>query len=276
VPHSFLYVPADRPDRAAKAFGLSGGAAPGAVILDLEDGVAPSAKDGARAELPGILGDRPAGGCAVWVRIGGDGSPETDLEVVAGLDVDGVILPKATSAALTVAVQMLSSLGRSLPVAPLIESARGLLDAPAMAAHPAVRRLAIGEADLTADLGLHPSAGDPELVPLRLQVVVASAAAGIGAPTGPVSTEFRDLDALRVSTEALRSQGFGSRSAIHPSQVPVINEVFTPAEDELARARELLDAYDTAMARGEGAFVGPDGRMVDEAVVRSARHLLSG
>jgi citrate lyase subunit beta/citryl-CoA lyase len=105
-----------------------------------------------------------------------------------------------------------------------------------------------------------------------MQIVVASAAAGIDPPTGPVSTDFRDLDAYRAGTQALKRMGFGSRSAIHPAQVEIVNEVFTPSADELARARRLVELSDAA---GGGVCVDDEGRMVDEAVVRSARHTIA-
>lgn len=107
-----------------------------------------------------------------------------------------------------------------------------------------------------------------------MSIVVASAAAGIDPPTAPVSTDFRDLDAYRRSTEALKHAGFGARSAIHPAQVAVIDEVFAPTHEEHAEP-SLVTAFDDAMTRGEGVFIGPDGRMVDLAVVRHARRALA-
>jgi citrate lyase subunit beta/citryl-CoA lyase len=106
------------------------------------------------------------------------------------------------------------------------------------------------------------------LGPVRAQVVIASAAAGISGPTGPVFLDVRDLDRLRSSTVALRRAGFGARSAIHPDQVAVIEDVFTPTAEEVARARGVVAAWDAA---GGGVAVDERGRMVDEAVVRLAR-----
>jgi citrate lyase subunit beta/citryl-CoA lyase len=110
---------------------------------------------------------------------------------------------------------------------------------------------------------------------MRSAVVVASAAAGVESPTGPASTDFRDLERLRTDTEGLLRMGFGARSAIHPAQVPVINEVFTPGEEEVARATRLVELHDEHRASGTGTFVDDEGRMVDEAVVRAARRTLS-
>jgi citrate lyase subunit beta/citryl-CoA lyase len=115
------------------------------------------------------------------------------------------------------------------------------------------------------DLG---DTGAAVLGPVRAQVVIASAAAGISGPTGPVYLDVRDLDGLRSSTTALRRAGFGARSAIHPDQVAVIEDVFTPTDEEVARARDVVSAWDAA---GTGVAVDERGRMVDEAVVRLAR-----
>ena len=102
----------------------------------------------------------------------------------------------------------------------------------------------------------------------------ASAAAGIDAPTGPVFTDFRDADGLRRSTEALARLGFGSRPAIHPAQVGVINEALTPTPRQLAAARELIEAFEEALSAGAGAAAS-DGVMLDAAVVRQARRVLN-
>jgi citrate lyase subunit beta/citryl-CoA lyase len=248
------------------------------LIVDLEDGVAPGAKPGARDALRVLAEAVPEDGPAVFVRINGADDPrvlDSDLQALDGLPVDGIYLPKATLAGVEAVAARLDLAGRaSLPLVALIESARGLLEAGELARHPRVERLAIGEADLTADLGVRPGPDDAEMIPLRLQVVVASAAAGIDPPTGPVSTDFRDLEALRASSEALARLGFAGRATIHPDQLAVVNEVFRPSAEARDDARRLVELFDRAVAEGHGAIVGPDGRMVDEAVVRRARRLL--
>ena len=147
-----------------------------------------------------------------------------------------------------------------------------MLSAPAIARAPRVVRLAIGEADLRAELGVDPSEDERELAAIRTQIVLASAAAGIEPPIGPVSTDFTDLDAFRRSTEALRRLGFGARATIHPAQVGIVNEAFTPTAAAIAQARRLVDRYESS---GGGVLLDDEGRMVDEAVVRAARRTLS-
>ena len=110
---------------------------------------------------------------------------------------------------------------------------------------------------------------------MRSSVVLASAAAGIEPPVGPVSTNFRDLDALRHSTEALARLGYLGRACIHPAQAAVVNEVFTPSAEVVESARALIERYDAAVAAGEGVFTDDSGRMVDLAVVRQARRALA-
>jgi citrate lyase subunit beta/citryl-CoA lyase len=268
---SWLYVPGDQPDK------LTGAAerGPDALIVDLEDGVAPTGKDAARRLVTDWLRrDRPRGddAPAVWVRVNNNANLMKDLEAIAPAGPDGIVLPKAEVPSMSRAVQLLGV--HDIALGALIETARGLLDASEMAMVPRVTRLAIGEADLAADLGLDPSPDERELWPLRSQVVVASAAAGIEPPCGPVSTDFRDLDAFRASTESLRRAGFGSRSAIHPAQVAVINEVFTPTAHEVEEAAAIVAAHEDAVARGNGITIDAQGRMVDEAVIRSARRTL--
>jgi citrate lyase subunit beta / citryl-CoA lyase len=156
----------------------------------------------------------------------------------------------------------------------LVETARGLVAAEAVAAAPRVVRLGLGEADLAGELGLQPGPDKEELWPLRSRVVVASAAAGILPPVGPVETAVRDADRLVRTTGILLRQGFRGRTAIHPAQVPVINEAFTPGPEELAAARDVLSRLAEAGERGSGVAMTADGGFIDAAVVRSAREVV--
>jgi citrate lyase subunit beta/citryl-CoA lyase len=266
---SYLYVPATEPDRLAKS--LERGA--DAVIADLEDAVAVGDKAAARETVARWLARLPATPVQVWVRINAE-SPAEDVAVLTG-QATGVVVPKASPALLERVDAALADRERDLDlpsgrfaVVPLIESAAGLLDLPAIAAGSRVHRLGIGEADLMGELGLRPGADRAELLPLRLQVVVASVAAGIAAPVAPTSTDFRDLESFRSTSAALLRLGFRGRTAIHPGQVPVVNEAFTPGEEELAAAQRLIDRFEAA---GSGVVVDDRGRMVDLAVVRAAR-----
>lgn len=267
---SYLYVPGDRPDRIATADGRDADA----LILDLEDAVAPASKDDARATVASSITDLST---EVWVRVNAGERMAGDVSAVVGPGLHGVVIPKASADALAAVDDIVAAAEeraglrqRSVRVAALVETAAGIVALTDIARAARVTHLALGEADLTADLGMGWS--DENLRPIRTQVVVASAAAALDPPTAPVSTDFRDLDALRASTVMLRDMGFGARAAIHPDQVGVINDVFTPSADEVARARDLLARYD---AGGGGVGVDADGRMIDEAVVRAARRVLA-
>lgn len=260
---TLLYVPADRPDRVAKA--LAGDA--DAVLVDLEDAVAADRKEYARAEAARLLAaaapDRP-----VQVRVNDvrTATGKADLAMVAALPPHvGLRLSKVEEAA-TVRVAADAAPGRALH--PLLESALGVENAYRVAtAHPAVASIGLGEADLRADLGLPPG-DDTGLAYPRSRIVVAARAAGLPAPVQSVYPHVRDLDGLARSCRTGRAAGFLGRAAIHPAQLPVIAAAFLPYEAEVRAARELLSAT------GGGARALADGRFVDEAVLRAARRVV--
>ncbi|HEU4849665.1 MAG TPA: CoA ester lyase [Terrimesophilobacter sp.] len=274
-PRSYLYVPGDQAERLEKAPGRGADA----LILDLEDAVAPQNKAAARELVGGWIQGHPEFGDSVWVRIIAD-DPAADLEAITA-PIAGVMVPRAETALLAEVDELLaareSRLGipaASIAVIPLIETARGLLDAVQLASAPRTVRLAIGRADLAGELGLGIDPEGSEFRSILLQLVIASSAAGISAPVAPTSTDFRDLEALRSSTEQLLRLGYRGRTAVHPAQLPVINEVFTPSPEEVERARRLVAAFDEAERNGSGVTVDENGRMVDVAVVRAARDVL--
>ena len=269
-PRSYLYAPGS--DRRLMEKALASAA--DAVVLDLEDAVAPSRKAEARAAVAELL--RARSGKPVLVRINAEASglAEDDLAAIAGPWLAGVRLPKVESPDWVRAVAaQLDRHGCATRIHPLIESALGLERAYEIArAHARVATLGLGEADLGADLGISDPAG---LRYARSRVVAAARAAGLPAPVQSVYPHLRDLDGLRRSTEEGRAMGFFGRSVIHPAQLPVVNAVFTPDEEEVRRARELVAALEAAEADGTGALALPDGRFVDRAVVASARRTLA-
>jgi len=275
---SFLFVPGDRPDMLARA----GGRDADAVIADLEDAVAPSGKVAARQIVAAWLDKLVEPSFEPWVRV--NSTPElleSDVASSFRPHLSGIMVPKVRSVEELVAVsdqlgRLESASGRRLGAVrllPIVETAAGLLAVNALARAPRVCQLMIGEFDLAAELGLDPAFEDA-LVPLRMQVVVASAAAGIAQPLGPVSADYRDLDSLADQTRRLARLGFGSRPAIHPAQVEVFNSVLTPSADEVERARRLVARYEAGLAEGRGAVTDEDGHMLDEAVVKVARRVL--
>ncbi|WP_228387779.1 MULTISPECIES: HpcH/HpaI aldolase/citrate lyase family protein [unclassified Nocardioides] len=266
---SALYVPGDAPDKLRKA--LDRGA--DELIVDLEDAVLPANKPLARDLVATWLDSLPETDVRVWVRINPGAERELDVRAVAGCaGLAGLAVAKTESAQELVELDaLLTSLGSDVRVVPLLESAHAIFQAREIAAAPRVQRIQIGEADLSADVGISAGPDERELLFARSHVVFASAAAGIAPPIAPVSVEFRDLDAFRASTEAAARLGFVGRACIHPAQVAVANEVFTPSAEQVEKATALLARFDGADAVG----VDADGRFVDEAVLRQARLVLA-
>lgn len=267
---SALYVPGDAPDKVAKA--LERGA--DEVIVDLEDAVAPARKEYARQVVSEWLAGLAEPASRIWVRINPGQGQRADVEAVASSGaLTGLVVAKTESRADLVAVdELLTELGSAAVLVPLLESAGAVLAAAEISAGPRVKRLQTGEADLRADIGVTPGRDERELLYTRSHVVLTSRAAGVDPPMAPVSTEFRDVAAFRASTEALARLGFFGRACIHPAQVVVANEVFTPDPDEVAWARGVISTLDSSAA---GVSVDSRGQMIDEAVVRQARRVLS-
>ncbi|MFD3869466.1 HpcH/HpaI aldolase/citrate lyase family protein [Streptomyces sp. NPDC058623] len=296
APRSYLYVPGDRPEMLAKALGRGADA----LIIDLEDAVAPSAKDLARTRVHDWLAELaapdpfdsaagPAHGVAgpipeIWIRVNPDAAGLAESRLLAGPSVTGLCLAKcagtdeiaAHDEILTEAEHRHGIEPGALSLAPLLETASAVLDARSIAQAPRVRHLQLGEADLCAELGIDRSdSAGPALSSIRTAILLASAAAGLLPPVGPVATDFTDLAGLARDTEALRGLGYRSRACIHPRQLATVHAAFTPSAQEVAAAADLLDRFTRATESGSGVVTGPDGRMIDEAVIRAARRLLA-
>ena len=267
---SYLYVPGYDERRIGKAFASDADA----VVLDLEDAVAPNRKDAARDTVVRVLESGPEKPVFVRVNAVGTELAAADIEAVIGRHLAGLRLPKIQWVeSVMLVAETLDELRSEAVIQCLIESALGLERAFEIAiSHERVAGISLGEADLAADLGVSDEAG---LLYARSRIVSAARAAGLPHPVQSVYTNVRDLEGLRRSTEEGRRLGFVGRSTIHPSQIPVVNEVFTPTEDEAAEAQALLDRLGGEAASGTGAFVLEDGRFVDRAVVESARLTLS-
>ena len=275
LPRSHLYVPAHAGERLDKAWS----SAADAVVLDLEDAVPVARKEAARSDLVTWLAAtaeaRAGSDRELWVRVNPGAAGLADLDALAGsVEITGLVPAKATVDDVTALGDVLDRLDSDWRLSPLLETAGGVLDARVVAALPRVVRLHIGEYDLCADAGLQPGPDEAETAWARTMVVLASSAAGIDPPVAPVSTEVRDLAAFAATTARAVRQGFVGRACIHPAQLPVVHEAFTPDPEAVQRAADLLAAYDEALAAGAGAFLDQDGRMVDEALARTARRTL--
>lgn len=261
-PRTYLFVPADRPERYAKARG----AGADAVIIDLEDAVAPDAKARARDALAAALDEA----APVVVRINAAGTPwyEEDLELCRHPGVAAIMLPKADG--IDAVCHAFESAFKD--VLPIIESARGVEEVRAIARVPGVVRLAFGSIDLAVDLGIDcaPDGGEAELQPYRAQVVLASRLGGLAAPVDGVSIAIDDAARLRADAERSRRLGFGAKLCIHPKQIAVVQAVFVPDAERVAWAQRVCAAF----AAAGGAAVAVDGQMIDVPVVERARAVL--
>ncbi|MBI4265274.1 MAG: CoA ester lyase [Acidobacteria bacterium] len=272
---SILFVPGTRQDRFAKA--MAAGA--DAVVFDLEDGVAADQKPRARALVAAFL-QTPDARTARLVRLNAVGTPEGDEDLAlfstAG-GFDAVVLPKVESPAAIERVARAfaaSAPPRAVPpIVPLLETPRGVLHAEAVAnAQAEVPAILLGAEDLTARLAIPRTLDGEELLFARSQVVLAAASVGADA-IDAVFTAIGDLAALRRDCARGRALGFRGKIAIHPSHVPVINEVFSPSAAEVEQARRVIDAFEAARAGGEGVTTLDD-EMIERPVVERARRLL--
>ena len=273
---SALSVPGSSEKMLAKAPGIPADE----IVIDLEDAVVPAAKDDARSLVARRLSEGlgVAGAVAVRVNALDSGWCHRDvLELVerAGPAIDSLVLPKAEHADdvrwLDRLLGMLGERASGIGLQALVETAGGLARAGEIAASsPRLETLILGYADLAASLGR--PAGDAPGRWLHAQevVLVAARSAGVQAIDGPF-LGIRDPDGLRARAEHARELGFDGKWAVHPDQVPLLNELFTPAPEELERA----DAVVAALEEGAPGAVEVDGEMVDEAVRKQALDVLA-
>jgi citrate lyase beta subunit len=239
------------------------------VVADLEDAVLIGEKASARKLACRLLAETDSR-CAKAVRVNGAGTEyfEDDLARVAELELDAIVLPKASPEA----VAALPAEGP--PVIAIVETAQGLRLSYETACAPRVCALMLGAVDLSVELRLEPRPDGQEILYARSKLVVDSAAAGLLGPFDVVYLGTRDEEGLEREALLARSLGMRGKACIHPAQLPVVNRVFAPSEEQLAWARAVVEAFEEAAAQGRGA-VALDGAMIDAPVVERARRLLA-
>ncbi len=271
-----LFVPGSTPKFFAKA-GLCG---PDVVILDLEDGVVPQEKDAARLLVRNALRAVDFRGAEKTVRINPLPLGLEDIRAVAPQGVHALLLSKTEDPAEVVEVdravrQALEDHGQEAEVylVPSIETARGAFRALEIAeASPRVAGLSLGLEDYVNDIGAEHTPERRESLWFTGQVLNASRAAGVQ-PLGSIYTDLQDQEGLARYAEDFRKLGFEGLACIHPKQVRVVNEAFSPKPRDVARARRIVDAFEQAAAAGTGA-ISIDGKLVDLPVVELARGVL--
>ena len=279
---SWMFVPGHRQKMIDKALGLGSDA----IMLDIEDGVAPGEKDTARKLIVAALGrERLRRSPARFVRINAIGHERmaADLEAVLRPGLDGLVLPKVETpeevlkvAAILKEREPAVKVERgSVKFLVAIESPKGLLNAPAIAASTdRVIGLMFGAEDYGRELGL-PTSREGEardLIYARSAMVVAAASAHVQAVDG-VWVDLQDGDGLLGFARQSRRLGFSGMSLIHPSQIDPINGVFSPTPEEIDYSQRVVQAYDEAVARGDGS-IAFGGQLIDRPIVERARRTL--
>ena len=263
---TFLFVPGNRPERFTKALGSGAHA----IIIDLEDAVAEEDKAAARSAIrqawPSFSAEQRQ---RIVIRSNAPGTRfyGEDLMLAEELAIACLLIPKSES------IDQINGAAGVLPttaIIPMIETARGLQQIDAIANAQQVIRLALGNLDLQADLGMVCDAQESELQVARFGLVLASRLAEIAPPVDGVTTATDDID--RIMADALRGKrlGFGAKLCIHPKQVPIVSKAFTPTEAELQWSNQVIEADKAS----KGGAVKLNGRMIDRPVVLLAKRLL--
>jgi citrate lyase subunit beta/citryl-CoA lyase len=275
---SLLYVPGNSERMILKAHD----SAADALLLDLEDSVAPEQKVEARAAVAGILREIDFSNKEVFVRINSLNTEWglEDARAAAATGAVGILIPKIETVDETTAIAPILQ-SRYRPAASeqrvkilcLIETPRGVLASREIAeSNELVAGLIFGAADLARDLGCVLSDDESELAFARSQVLLAARAAGVKAYDSP-HFAIQDLDGLRRRSQAARNLGYDGKTIIHPSHIEIVNEVFAPTLEQIAEAERVIAALETAKAEGRGA-ISLEGRMIDQLHLSAARKLI--
>ncbi|MDR9381899.1 MAG: CoA ester lyase [Natronomonas sp.] len=270
---SVLFSPGDKPDLMRKAPETGADT----VVFDLEDAVAPGQKATARTAVSDVLTDPSFDpDCEVCVRVNPDlGAAVRDIEAITDGDprLDSVMAPKVESADDVAQIgELLRGCGNELPIIAICESASGVLAAEAIAAADRVDAVLFGAEDLSADVGATRTETGEEIAYAREHVVLAAAAADVDA-IDTLVTDIGATDRLAEETAVARQLGYDGKIAIHPSQVEVINETFTPDPEDVGWANRVLDAAKAAEAEGRGVF-RVDDEMIDAPLIERAEAIL--
>lgn len=265
---SVLYIPGSKPRALDKARGLPADA----IIFDLEDAVIPEEKVAARATLAEALETGGYGNRMKIVRINGLDTEwgADDAKAAASMGADAILLPKVSSPA---DLDALAAMTGDIPLWAMMESPLGMLNAAAIAAHPKLQGMVMGTNDLAKELQTRPRADRlPMMTGLGL-CVLAGKAYGIALIDG-VYNAFKDDEGHRVECDQGRDMGFDGKTVIHPAQLDVANEAFSPSEAEVELAQRQIAAFEECEATGQGVAV-VDGKIVENLHVATARETLA-
>lgn len=258
IPRSLLFVPGNRPERFEKALATEADL----VCIDLEDAVAPGAKDEARAAVVGFLEQTQA--THVSLRVNAPGTPEfaADLDAIAGLDLPFLMIPKVDT------VAELQSVRTEAPLIPVIESGLAIINAASILSQPRVRMALFGGGDYSADLG----------VPMTFEAFhyarshLAACSAAYDVPVFDVPyLDVHDVDAGEADTRRVADLGLHCRAAIHPKQIAAIHAAYEPSDDDVDQAKAIKAAYE---ASGGNAALH-NGKLIEAPILRAAERVLA-
>lgn len=240
-----------------------------AIIIDLEDSVPFHLKDETRTAVCDLLKNQELTKNNIFIRINSWDSPwgEKDLAAVSSLHIGGIMLPKAESAEQLRLV--LSQMPAHFALIPLVETAKGVLNAQELAMVESVSRLAFGAVDFTLDIGITLSKTGKELLFARSYLVLACAAANILPPIDTVFPDIHDAVGYKKELQEIKCLGMGGKLLIHPCQIDPTHKIFTPSQEELAHCQKIVSAFEAAEKQGSAA-VQIDGKMVDYPVYSQA------
>lgn len=273
---SFLYTPADRPERYTKAWreGVAD-----AVIADLEDATAPALKDKARQMVVDALRDVPAAKAKALrgVRVNAIGTPHHEADVANALaaGADLLVVPKCedTQALARLCARVEREAAGATRVVGILETARGIVHARELCAVGGLAAVCFGAEDLAADAGLQRSADNNEVLAARQWVALCAAAARVQA-IDMITADVKDVARVEREARQARAWGYRGKMLVHPGQVPGVHAAFRPTQQEADWARRVLAAVEAAHV-DHGGVVLLDGRMVDVPVIEQARRVLA-
>lgn len=278
---SFLFTPANHARRVEKVFEVGADA----VILDLEDAVAISEKPAARQCVVEAFSARPQSGTRHYVRVNSIDTPycEEDIKATVGPWLDGIVLPKVESRSCLNQLERLLAAAETeqgmavggLDLMPIIETAAGVASARKIAtAESRIKRMAFGGGDYTLDLNYEWNADEAVLAYARAKLSHASRLGDLEPPIDTVVLQIKDDARFLQSARYGKQFGFGGKLCIHPNQIPLTHEVFTPSPDEIAHARAVVAAFEAAEAEGS-ASIQLDGYFIDYPIVYKSQRILA-
>ena len=276
---ALLYMPGDNWKMITKSVTLG----VDSICMDMEDGTAINKKAEARATIAKALQELDFGTSEKLARINsvGSGWEKDDIEAVLPYHPDGIVIPKVES------FEQVEWASRIIEDAELkhgwkvnsiriligVETAKGILNLKEIAAHPRLDAIIFGGEDFAASIGAVRTQDAVELLYARQAVIVACAAYDLQ-PIDIVTIDYKNLEALKVESEFGARLGFSGKQVIHPNQVPVVQEAFTPSDEAIAYARRIVETFEASQKEGKGAY-SLDGKMIDMPLLKNAQKVLA-